>query len=49
MEYVIIVGDVERTYEVIAGEDKKPTVWIALPDEILNAGVLVVTLTEADR
>lgn len=44
MEYVIVVGDVERTYVVIPDETGKPATWIALPDEILDIGSFHVSL-----
>ena len=44
MEYVLIVGDVQRSYKVIENEDKKPRVYNALADQILDVGVLTVTL-----
>lgn len=44
MEYVIIVGDVESIYEVIANESGTPKTWNALPDEILAVGDLFVLL-----
>jgi cAMP phosphodiesterase len=48
-EYVIVVGDIERTYEVVAGENGLPTVWNALPDEVTNFGEISVSLIPADR
>lgn len=48
-EYVIVVGDIERTYEVVAGEDGLPSVWNALPDEVTNFGEISVSLVPADR
>ena len=47
-EYVIIVGDVERAYEVFNDDSGKPKVWNALPDQILDVGVLEVKLSKAD-
>ena len=47
-EYVIIIGDVERAYEVIVNESGKPKVWKAIPDQILNVGELRVGLSRAD-
>jgi len=44
MEYVVVVGDVERTYVVIPDETGKPATWIALPNEILDVGSLHVSL-----
>jgi hypothetical protein len=44
MEYVLIVGDVQHSFKVIENEDKKPRVWNALADQILDVGVLKVTL-----
>lgn len=44
MEYVIVVGDVTGIYEVIPGDDGKPKVFNATPDEILDVGSLLVRL-----
>jgi hypothetical protein len=44
MEYVLIVGDVQRSYKVIEDEDKKPRAYNALADQILDVGVLTITL-----
>ena len=44
MEYVVIVGDIERTYVVIPDETGKPATWIALPDGILDVGSLHVSM-----
>ena len=45
IDYVIIIGDVETTYEVITYENGKPAVWKTAPDEILVVGVLEVSIT----
>ncbi len=43
-EYVIIVGDVTAEYEVIAEPPGKARVWELASDQVLNAGVLQVSL-----
>lgn len=48
-EYVLVVGDIERTYEVVSGEDGLPIVWETLPDEVTNFGEIRVSLVPADR
>jgi hypothetical protein len=44
MEYVIVVGDINFDYKIIENEEKKPRVWNALADQILDIGVLKVDL-----
>ena len=44
-EYVIIVGDVAFTHEVIKDGSGKALVWNALPDQVLDVGVLEVKLS----
>lgn len=48
-EYVIVVGDIERTYEVVSGEDGLPMVWDAVSDEVTDFGEIRVALVPADR
>ncbi|MEM2045887.1 MAG: carboxypeptidase-like regulatory domain-containing protein [Candidatus Bathyarchaeia archaeon] len=43
-EYVIIVGDPEGLYEIIAEPSGRARVWNIPPDQILNIGELKVSL-----
>lgn len=48
MEYVIVVGDVENTYRIVADDSGIASVFKAEPDQVLDVGELIVELTEDD-
>ena len=43
-EFVIVVGDVEFSYEVITNDSGTPKVWDFQPDEITNVGIFEVDM-----
>lgn len=45
-EYVIVIGDVAGTYDIIADDSGKPRVWKTQPDNILDVGDIEVNFSE---